>query len=156
MSSLLLDSLSFREFTIHCSGLWSVHSSLDPVLRAGSLRPTQAAQCSRESASGSRNGVANLNPKLDSDDPTHTSRVLSSCSCYSPHQRTESPLNDCMQMNLSHTPTARFLSPKSDTVTVSRSPSTPAHTRTRIAVLYQISCISMTRGGGTGRGYSTW
>lgn len=66
-------------------------------------------------------------------------------------------------MNLSDTPTARFLGPselaslaESDTVTVSRSPSTPAHTRTWIAVLYQTSCISMTKGGGTGRGYSTW
>lgn len=129
MSSLLLDSLSYRSLLcMHRSGLWSVHSSLDPVLRTGSFGPTQAAQCSRESAPGSRNRVANLNPKLDSD-PTHTSRVLSSCSCFSPHQRTESPLNDCMQMNLSHTPTARFVSPESDTVTVSRLPSTPAHTR---------------------------
>lgn len=126
MSSLLLDSLSYRSLLcMHRSGLWSVHSSLDPVLRAGSLRPTQAAQCARESASGSRNRVANLNPKLDPD-PTHTPRVLCSCSCYSPHQRTESPLNNCIQMNLSHTPTARFLGPSSSRVwqsqTLSRSP----------------------------------
>lgn len=127
MSSLLLDSLSFRSllYIALVSGLCTRVSTLYFELDLSDLLRLHSA---RESASGSRNGVANLNPKLDSD-PTHTSRVLSSCSCYSPHQRTESPLNDCMQMNLSHTPTARFLSPESDTVTVSRLPSTPAHTR---------------------------
>lgn len=139
-----------------------MHSSLDPVLRTAFFRPTQAAPCSRESASGSRNGVANLNPKLDSD-PTHTPRVLWSCSCYSLHQRTESQLiHNCIQIDLSDIPTARFLGPRAfvfkepDTVTVSWSPSPPAHTRTGIAELFQISYISMTRGGGTGRGYSAW
>lgn len=97
--------------------LWSLVCALEsrPCTLSWISQTYSGCTVLQKSASGSRNGVANLNPKLDSD-PTHTSRVLSSCSCFSPHQRTESPLNDCTQMNLSHAPTARFLGPSSSRV----------------------------------------